>query len=83
MDTKTFSFLAKTKLSYTIAVKAEGFMPYVRLLTPEGNLLHEARARAGMSEVLVEYRATLSGRIHVRVTADDKKLGKFRVTIQR
>lgn len=82
-EPKLFSFTASTVATYTIELKAAGFAPYVKLTSAKGDLLQEARAKAGESEVRLVLRPEMTGRVTVAISADDKKAGKFTLTIKR
>jgi hypothetical protein len=82
-DPKLFSFSASTVATYTIEVKAAGFAPYVKLTSAKGDLLQEARAKAGENELRLVLRPEMTGRVTVAISADDKKAGKFTLTIKR
>jgi predicted Zn finger-like uncharacterized protein len=82
-EPKLYSFSASTVATYTIEVKAAGFAPYVKLTSAKGDLLQEARAKAGENEVRLVLRPEMTGGVTVAVSADDKKAGKFTLTIKR
>ncbi len=83
-EPKQYSFVALSNALYTIHVKAEGFVPYVRILNKNtGDLLQEARAKAGESDLEFTFQPTINGFVRVDVAADDKKAGRFTLNIRR
>jgi predicted Zn finger-like uncharacterized protein len=82
-EPKLFAFTASTVATYTIEVTATGFAPYVKMTSAKGDLLQEVRAKAGENEVRLVLRPEMIGRVTIAVSADDKKAGKFTLTIKR